>query len=88
MEKEKFDQAAKIQQQMNALKMIQDRVDNEKFVTTFGVSIHNAFDPDGPLKPPIFCPIADEGLNEILRGITKQYCEQKMAALKDEFNVV
>ena len=78
MEREKFDQAVEIQKQMNALKMIQDRVSTNTvhFKPTFGVSINEIN----------FCPVVDKELNEILTGITKQYCEQKMAKLQDQFN--
>jgi hypothetical protein len=81
MEEGKFDQAAKIKQEMNTLKMIQDRVENKQghFKVAFGVAIN---------EQQHFCPIVDEELNNILTGITKQYCEQKMAKLKDQFNAV
>jgi hypothetical protein len=81
MEREKFNQALEVQKQMNALKMIKDRVDNKdgQFKIAFGVAIN---------ENQHFCPIVDEELNKKLTEVTKEHCEKKMAELEKQFSEV
>lgn len=81
MEKEKFEQAAKIQQQINALKMIQDRVENKDghFKVAFGVAIN---------EQQHFCPVLDEELNKKLTEVAKEHCAKKMEELQRQFDVI
>ena len=81
MQKETIEKLNQIQRQMNTLKMIKDRVDNEKghFKLTFGIAINENQNP--------FCPIInEEPLTNELIAITKKYVDSKLAELQKELD--